>query len=65
MKGLAKNWKALVAVCLISGLVGCAIEREEINACIEVCASNGGMKNIQDSAYGPTCRCVNGLMKTM
>ena len=65
MKKLKTRLSTVFAVCFIFGLVGCAIQKETIDECVKLCDPNGGMLNIQDGPVGCTCRCANGLIKTI
>ena len=61
MKTLKKRLSILIAVCFIFGLVGCSIERNQIEKCAELCKPNGGLNNLSKGVPGGAvhCYCVN------
>jgi hypothetical protein len=65
MKMLKIKKILLIAVLFSTGLVGCTIEGEAIEACEKICETNGGIDHLMAQVFTapPICECVNGLSK--
>lgn len=62
---LKTGLKTVFAVCLIIWLVGCSVNKKEIDDCVRLCESNGGIDYLKPQPGFLFCSCANGVGKTL